>query len=212
MKFKKIYLLASLLAVAGCNLYGVPSRSSLSDVERTYNDKVYAKGGKALVVVDSSNDFSRSFSVSAYLDFEDEKGNELTLRIPTQPTMIMLSPGTYKLKNHSYYGGKSYGNTYQFIDLDFADRDAAEFTVKAGDVVYLGKIETKITNVRRRSSLMFFGAPSQGSDVDYVVSVTNNLSKTDPDFVKKVEEKTGKKVTVNLINWKTNKVGEKNEK
>ncbi|MDD4556867.1 MAG: hypothetical protein PHE89_06050 [Alphaproteobacteria bacterium] len=212
MKFKKRCFLLCLFALSGCNLYGIPSRSYLSDVERHYNNDIYAKGGKAAIVIDSTNNFSRSFPVYTYLDFEDERGNKLTLKLSSNPVIYMVSPGTYKLKNHSAYGGKTYGNTYQFIDLDFAARDDAEFTVKAGDFIYLGKIETKITNVRKRNSLVFFSAPSQGSDVDYIVSVIDNLSKTDSDFVNRFEEKTGKKLTANLINWKTNKAGEKNEK
>lgn len=192
------FLLLSFVFLAGCNFQGIPDRKMLSYLEPRFSDEIYSKGGKAYVILDAYNNVPANFTVYNYFIFENENGEEFRVEVGAEPKVFMLSPGKYVLKNFSLYGSVSHGNTTSSVDLDFDDKIEGEFTVGAGESVYLGKHNLVITKVNRR---LF--SKLDVNDIEFEAKVLNDYDKIINNRKSLYEMQSGKKPVVRLIKLET---------
>ena len=203
MNFRRAFVIVMTFFVSACNLYGVPPVSALREVEIEFNKTVYEKGGKAYVVLDANNNLGASFPVRSFFVFANENHEEFKLVVTNnEPAVYMLSPGNYTLTNFYVYGGMTSGNYSQWISLDFEDDMKGEFSVKAGESVYLGKIILKITNVKGPSAwAKYWGAKVGLRHVTYNTEIGDKYSEIKADKLEVFEEQSGKKPVVRLMKW-----------
>ena len=209
MNFKKIIFMFFFF-LSGCNLYGIPDESLLERVETSFNKDVFAKGGKAAVVIDGQNNASTpSLKVYNYYVYEDGKGDVFTFSTGGTPQIYMLSPGTYKLKDFYIYGSETFGNSRIFVDIKFTNEIESSFTVNAGEVLYLGKVGLKITAVKTSAFDKFFNRGAGRNKIDYETNLFDEYKNISSDFLISVKEKTGKDITVKMMTW--NRLEKNNE-
>lgn len=163
-----------------------------------FNDNNYA-----YVVFGAMNNASPSdFTVYNQFSFTDyESWEELYLNdVFGKEKGFMIPAGNYKLANLKLNGSKSVGNTKRFVDLDFDNEQiAGNFSVKPGEVVYLGYVNTTIKGVNRTALGRLFGRATNATDLVYTTEVLDKFKEIDKD---KYEQLTGKKITSRIMEWK----------
>ena len=168
-----------------------------------------------------------AFPVDNLFVFENNKGEKVSFYIRDGETLsFLVNPGDYKLVSYELNGAKDggywlignviyafkkkdrlfndliveHGGRYSFrIELDFSKVVRGNFSVKEGDVVYLGCVDTTITDVKRSGAhkIMSF-RPEVGKHVMYETDIKNlfeTINKT------KFEQEAKKEIRVNLLQW-----------
>lgn len=214
MHLRNIFALIAVFCLSACNLPSIPGDTALRKAEFTFNEEVFDKGGRALVILEAYNNVPARVQMNNYFVFKnDQTGkpyNSFQIAIDNKSgfNYVMLVPGTYRLTNYNLYGFQRSGNYTATASIDYKARYEASFTVNPGDVVYLGKIENR-THLGKKTS-GFFG-PEKRQAASQVV-VVDNYAKLPPNYISLIESYTGKTIETKLLNWtdtaiRENKIG-----
>lgn len=204
MHLKKISaVIAAALLISGCNLPSIPGQEKIRLTETTFNDEIFVKGGRALILLEADNAVPSRVTMDNYLTFKNDHYGTFTIRTDNKKrntVHMMLVPGTYTLTNYRLYGYSGGGNYSVSASLDYGDKYKASFTVKPGDVVYLGHVRN---STRLGPSTGGFFSPVKHNAATRI-TVADDSSKLSPNFVSLIEEYTGKKIEVRLMEWSEN--------
>lgn len=204
MPLKRIYIVfLTALFISGCNLPSIPGQEKIRLTETAFNDEIFAKGGRALVLLEAENSVPSRVTLDNYFTFQNDHYGTFTVRIENKKKKtvhMMLVPGTYTLTNYYLYGYSGGGNYSVSASLDYKDKYKASFTLKPGDVVYLGRV--KNSTRLGPSTGGFFSPVKHSAATD--IKIINGLPEMSPNFVSLVEEYTGKNIEVRLIDWSEN--------
>jgi hypothetical protein len=180
--FLSLGFLAAALFLSAC---GASRRGGGSE---TFYDR-YAKdnGKSALIFIGGTNNIGEidskvfglryNFIVGSYYTFRNEKGKTYTFGFyPGKTNGYLIEPGTYKLIDQYLYGLQ--GNSYFNVPLD--GLYSAEFTVAAGEKVYLGYIDTQVDITRHYrgnfiEAITFRWGPMYRYDFRADITVENRL-------------------------------------
>ncbi len=193
---KRFFLFAIFLFAAGCHIPTVPSPDMLTIVETAFDPAVFAQGRKAAVIIEATNDLPSEDPMLNNLTFKNRRTGELFYVSTTGREVLMISPGEYDLVKFVISG--STGLT--FSEADLTPRYRASFSVKAGDVAYLGRVKTHV--VMGKKEYDNFGPATQR--VRSHTFLLNGIDSLPADFIGRIERLTGKKPTSNLIEWRKN--------
>lgn len=196
---KRFLLLTSVLLAAGCRIPQVPTPDMLINVETAFTPAVFAQGRKAAVIIEATNDLPADEPMLNNLTFKNRKTGELFFVSTTGREVLMISPGEYDLVKFVISG--STGSTgLTFSEADMTPRYRASFSVKAGDVAYLGRIKTHV--VMGKKEYNNFGSSTQR--IRSHTFLLNGIASLPADFIAKIERDTGKEPAPNLIEWRKN--------
>lgn len=193
---KRFFLFAIFLFAAGCHIPTVPSPDMLTIVETAFSPAVFAQGRKAAVIIEATNDLPSEDPMLNNLTFKNGRTGELFYVSTAGREVLMISPGEYDLVKFVISG--SMGLT--FSEADLTPRYRASFSVKAGDVAYLGRVKTHV--VMGKKEYDNFGPVTQR--VRSHTFLLNGIDSLPADFIGRIERLTGKKPTSNLIEWRKN--------
>lgn len=190
----RIFCLLLTFLVSGCAMPHFPDQNDVATVELTFNPEVFSRGGKAVIVIQEQNNIPSGIKLKGKLIFSDFDGNDITLNIDGT-SVFMLDPGIYTLKNFTLYGQFAYWSTR----IDYSDRYRAHFNIAAGDVVYLGKLDTKT---------MFSGTKihdtEQNKTTQEVITVTtlsDQMNELPLPFLSAIQKQTGLSLSPRLLSW-----------
>ena len=182
-----------LVALGGCALPNFPNASDAKLVDITFNEEVFSRGSKAVVVIDEYNDIPSSIKLHGLLTISDYEENEYNLNVDGV-SVFMLNPGTYKLKNFKLQGTSGYWHSR----IDYKDRYDAHFNIVGGEVVYLGKLNTKMLSPQFNQNQIANGR----IEVITVTKVEDDLISLPMSFLGAIHKYTGKGLTSRIMTWR----------
>lgn len=204
MYLRKIYAVIFVsFFISGCSLPGIPGQEKIRLTETAFNDEIFARGGRALVLLEAENSVPSRVSMDNYFTFQNDSYGKFTIRIDNRKKKtvhMMLVPGTYTLTDYYLYGYSGGGNYSVSASLSYTDKYKASFTLKPGDVVYLGRVKNS-TRLGRATGGFF--SPVKHSAATSI-QVVNALPELSANFVSLIEEYTGKNIEVRLMEWSEN--------
>lgn len=195
-------LLSVLLFASGCALPHFPDNGDIVRAETVFNREVFNRGGRAVVVIEEQNNVASDIRLHGKLVLSALDGRIYPLE-PQKISVFMLEPGTYRVENFKLSGSSGYLSAH----INYGTRYRGSFSVADGDVVYLGKINTR----------MLFSKASAHNDnrrkeVVTVTSVEDALTSLPASFLAAIQQQTGKGLTPRLMHWQdTFLTGEKND-
>ena len=169
--------------------------SCSSYINVAFNKKAYEQGNKAYVVVGAKNNhtpINDKRTVYSYMHFKNQKNEVIILKVDGVQSFI-IPPGDYALTKFilgDFIEGSSLAT---WVDIN--DRIEGNFTVSAGDAVYLGEVNTLVTKYVRGASI---GKSYPDSETEFTTSITNNFDNLDRG---KFETECGKVLTPMIMTW-----------
>jgi len=188
-----VYLLLAFI-LTGCTMPHFPDQADVRVVELTFNPEVFAHGGKAVIILQEQNNIPSDIKLHGRLTFTDYDGKEYTFNL-SDTSVIMLDPGIYTLKNFTLYGQSGYWTTH----IDYANRYRARFNIAAGDIIYLGCLNTQT---------MFSGEekhqPENNQKSREIITATKLENKVDSlpsHFLSALQKQTSSPLKIRLLSW-----------
>lgn len=198
-------LLTFLIAlfVSGCTLPHFPDDGDIVRAETVFNQEVFNRGGKALIVLQEKNNIPSSIKLHGELTFIALNNRNYTLA-PQNISVFMVDPGTYVIKSFRLTGISGYMSAL----VDYGNRYRGSFSVGDGDVVYLGKLNTRTLFSKATINELH----QNRKEVVTVTTVENDLAELSPSFLGMIQQQTGRGLTYRPLVWHdTFSGGEKNE-
>lgn len=193
---KRLLLFFLTAFTSACYVPAAPSPEMLKYVETTFNPAVFAQGKKAAVIIEATNDLPAKDPMVNKLTFRNKKNGDLFFVETTGREVLMIPQGDYEMISFVIEG--SMGLTHSVADL--TPRYKASFSVKDGDVAYLGHIKTHV--VLGKKEYNSFGPSTQS--VRSHTFLLNGIDSLPPNFLRLVEFHTGKEPVSKLIDWRKN--------
>ena len=184
-----------MLLPCGCSLPHFPNRADAEFVDIIFNEDVFRRGGKGLIIIDEENDIPSEIKLHGLATFSDYEGKKYNFDI-NGASVFMLNPGEYKLENFKLYGKSGYWSS----QVDYGNRYQAYFNIAVGDVIYLGKIETKILHDKL---LQGESAPNR-KEIVTNSEVKDDFMSLPPAFWSAIYKYAGKGITTKIMSWKDN--------
>lgn len=182
-----------VMAVSGCHLPAVPTTEMLSDAETTFDQRLFAKGGKALVLLQATNDMPPYADMMNRVVFKNKRSGAAFVLISRNMRTLMIPAGTYEMTEFGLFSAGSLRS-----ELDFSRDYKASFTVESGDVVYLGTIKTHAVLGERRLNL--YGPAEQR--VRATSELRDDFKQLPANYTDWVAFYAGKPVETKLMSWK----------
>lgn len=207
MNYKRLFCTGIMFLLCGCNMPSIPAKQTLVTTETTFSKEVFDKGGRALVIMEAYNNVPSSVLMNNYFKFQHPYYGEFLVEINNKENLaaLMLVPGTYNLTNYYLHGYRGGGNNSYSSTLDYKNKYAADFKVKPGEVVYIGKVDNKTVLGEWKGG--FFSPAKREAATN--ITVTDDSKKLSPNLLSQIELQTGKKLEVKLLNWHLNNQEEK---
>lgn len=202
-KMKKLLTVFAVLFISGCTLPHFPDSNDVVRAETVFNREVFSRGGRAVVVIEEQNDIASDIKLHGKLVLSALDGRIYTLE-PQKISVFMLEPGTYKIETFKLAGTSGYLSAR----INYGKRYRGGFSIADGEVVYLGKIDTRML-LSKATTLEKDNAQSR-KEIITATSVKDDLSSLPPSFLAAVQQQTGKGLTTRLMRWNdTFQTGEK---
>ena len=186
-----IFRILASLAIAACS----------SRVNPKFDQAKFDTGEYAYIVLSAKNNASSKNVVAKNeFTFEDENGERIELAfIGTQGAMIPA--GDYVLTEYRLAGSNTVGNLTFSINLNFTDYIDGGFTAPAGKVIYLGNVETTITENKTGLFKRFFNMGTSADEVEFTTEVKDDFSAMTPEKKARFEKETGRALEKGKLNW-----------
>ena len=158
-----------------------------------FNQDVFRRGGKAVIILQEKNDIPADIDLHGQLTFRDFEGKKYFLDV-FGTSVFMLNPGIYKLENFKLCGNSGYWST----QIDYDKRYKAYFKISAGEVVYLGKLETQILldqTPKEQKSL-------RRKEIVTVTKIKDEISSLPPAFLRAIQKYTKVPTTLRIMSWR----------
>lgn len=199
MRLLNSLFLVIILLLSACGGYpNTPSDTTRTHTEFNFDKEVFDKGGKAYVVIEAKNNAGAPFTVYNYLKFKDKNGDTYELQMKNdQPYSFLFTPGTYTITGYRLYGSKSAGYVRSIVDLDFTGLITGEFTVKAGEAIYLGQAVMDI--IHARHSFFFKTTPK---DLMYDIKIVNRFDKLTEEQLEFFKKESGLTLKPRPMSWR----------
>lgn len=191
---RKLYFLLLASMLSGCTLPHFPDSNDIAAVEFTFNPEVFSYGGKAVIVIQEKNNIPSSIKLHGKLTFTDYDGKEHTFNVDGT-SVFMLNPGIYTLKNFTLYGRSGYWSTH----VDYGNRYRGHFNIAAGDVIYLGCLNTHTISSGEEKQHPDTNKKTQ--EIVTVTSITNDINVLPTRFLSALQRQTGSGLTPRLLLW-----------
>lgn len=201
---KKLLTVFAVLFISGCTLPHFPDSSDVVRAETVFNREIFNRGGRAVVVIEEQNNIASDIKLHGKLVLSALDGRIYTLE-PQKISVFMLEPGTYKIETFKLLGSSGYLSAH----INYGKRYRGGFSIADGEVVYLGKIDTRMLFSKTTAHEKNNG--QNRKEIVTVTSVEDALSSLPPSFLAAVQQQTGKGLTTRLMRWNdTFLTGEKN--
>lgn len=199
----KLLAFFAVLSLSGCTLPHFPDDNDVVRAETIFNSEVFKRGGRAAVVIEEQNNIASDIKLHCKLVLSDLNGRIYTLE-PQKISVFMLDPGTYTIKSFKLVGSSGYFSAH----INYGSRYQGHFSIADGEVVYLGKINTRMLF----SKTVAHNTDKRRKEVITTTSVENTLAALPDSFFSAIQQQTGKGITLRLMHWKdTFLTGEKND-
>jgi hypothetical protein len=171
----------ALLVLSACGTkYNVP-----------YNQKEFDKGGKAFIVIAGNNNldgYNGQMQAKNRFEFKNGKGDIIKLSaLQSDVAKAMVPAGTWTLVKYELYNAMTAGKMKYTLQLDLSRFAGGSFSVKDGEVAYLGLVDTIVL---------------KGGDKIEVSSVLSDDFAERQSLVDDVLKETGLKLKSKPMNWK----------
>jgi hypothetical protein len=189
--------------LAGCGSFPQsPDNRILLKSVTNFDSVIFNKGNRGIVLVQMNNDLE----LGNYFDIAKKDSDfnfEVGLR-NNEVRILMLPEGVYTIHKFNLYSQKTVGNTTITRSLDVSKiLQKIDFSVKNGEVIYLGNITVNTASVEDRSPPKretFFSSyiNNKSKKLKIGVKITDNL-KDIKKLVKHVENDVEKEFEVRLL-------------
>lgn len=189
---KTLPALIAVLFLFGCTLPHFPDNNDVVRAETIFNREVFNRGGRAVVVLEEQNNIASDIKLHGKLVLSDLNGRIYMLE-PQNISVFMLDPGTYTIQNFKLFGTSGYFSAH----INYGSRYKGSFSIADGEVVYLGKINTRMLFALATAD----DKDNRRKEVITTTAVENNLTSLPTAFLATIQQQTGKGLTPRLMNW-----------